>query len=83
MCRWKVLPFHFTNAVSAFQHIMKKFIERHNLKYADAYLDNIPGDGMDQESHDAKLKALKRLLKLISDHLTFDESKCQNKCPQI
>ena len=68
-----MLTFGFTNAVPAFQPITNNFVERHNLKYVNAYLDNIAIGGMNQESHDANLRTLKKSAE--ADHLKINESK--------
>ena len=71
----KGVPFGFTNAVPAFQCIMKKLIDKHNLKYINTYLCNMTEGYMVQESLDANLQASKKAAG--ADHLTFNQSKCQ------
>ena len=68
--------FRTTNAVPAFQPVMNEFLQRHQLKGINVYMDNLTVGGMDQKSHDENLSALKEAAKI--EHFTFNEDKCQS-----
>ena len=75
------MPFGLTNAVPAFQRVMNEFIDCYKLKGVNVYLDNITVGGMDQDSHDKNLSALKEAAK--QENFTFNENKCQYNRSQI
>ena len=57
---------------------MNEFIERHQLKGVNVYVDNITDGGRDQKMHDENLGALKDAAN--KDCFTFNEDKCQYNC---
>ena len=70
---FKRLPFGLTNAVAAFQRLMDKLIDDHNLKGVYVYIDNITIAGETQEIHDYNLRRFMEVAK--SKNLTFNEGK--------
>lgn len=72
------LPFGVTNAVPCFTRIIRQFIEKHKLKKAEAYLDDVMIGGTTQSEHDQNLKRwnLKFLEAAKEANLTLNMAKC-------
>ena len=71
--RFKRLPFGLTNAVAAFQRLMDKIVEDHQLQGVYVYMDNITVVGHTQEEHDANVQ---RFLEVVqAKNLTLNEGK--------